>query len=218
MAEARVALETTASTDAVVPRASGARIKRAGDVTGALLVLLLASPVLLALAALVRCTTPGGVLFRQDRIGRNGTRFRLLKFRTMCAEAEAILARDPDLLAKYVTGGHKIPDAEDPRITPIGRFLRRTGLDELPQLFNVLRGEMSLVGPRPIVPAEIERYPAFVEVMRWTPPGITGPWQLSRSDSADYECRAELDWEYATKRSLGHDILLLVRTFARARR
>lgn len=190
------------------------RLKRVFDVVVAVSLLVAAVPLMAIVATMVRLTSAGPVLFSQMRVGRNGARFRLYKFRTMCTDAEDVLSRDPVLLAKYLAGGHKLCDSEDARITPIGRVLRRLRLDELPQLYNVLRGEMTLVGPRPIVPAEVERYSSYVELMRVTPPGVTGLWQVSGETSADYSRREAVDREYIRTSSLGGDVAILLRTLA----
>jgi lipopolysaccharide/colanic/teichoic acid biosynthesis glycosyltransferase len=195
--------------------AGGQWMKRTADIVASGLLLLIASPLLLAVALLVKSSSPGPILFRQPRLGRNGQPFRVLKFRTMCADAEAMLERDPELRTLYLAGGHKVPDSRDPRVTPIGRRLRASGIDELPQLLNVLRGEMSLVGPRPIVAAELGRYPSYLDVMRSTRPGLTGPWQVRRRSSADYEARARLDREYSLNHSLAVDAVIVLRTIAR---
>ncbi len=186
--------------------------KRLMDLAGAIVLLSLASPLLLVIAVAIKATARGPVLFRQERLGRNGTRFQLYKLRTMHVHAEDILRARADLYDRYLAGGCKLADGEDPRITAVGRFLRRTNLDELPQLFNVLRGEMSLVGPRPIVPVEAVRYPEFAATLRFVRPGITGPWQIQRETSADYACRAELDRQYVATCSLRGDTIILRRT------
>ncbi len=130
----------------------------------------------------------------------------------MHVDAEDILRACTDLYDRYAAGGYKLPDGEDTRITAVGRLLRRTNLDELPQLLNVLRGEMSLVGPRPIVPAEAVHYPEFAATLRFVRPGITGPWQIQRETSADYTRRAELDRQYVATCSLRGDTIILRRT------
>lgn len=186
--------------------------KRLMDLAAASLLLVLASPLLLAIAVAIKATSHGPVLFRQERLGRNGTRFRLYKLRTMHVDAEDVLRACTDLYDRYVAGGYKLPDSEDTRITAVGRLLRRTNLDELPQLLNVLRGEMSLVGPRPIIPAETVRYPEFTAALRFVRPGITGPWQIQRPTGADYGRRAELDRQYAATCSLRGDAIILKRT------
>jgi exopolysaccharide production protein ExoY len=186
--------------------------KRLVDLAGASLLLSLASPLLFVIAVAIKATSRGPVLFQQERLGRNGTRFRLYKLRTMHVDAEDVLRTRADLYDRYLAGGCKLADGQDPRITAVGRFLRRTNLDELPQLFNVLLGDMSLVGPRPIVPAETVRYPEFAATIRFVRPGITGPWQIQRETSADYGRRAELDRQYATTCSLHGDVMILKRT------
>ncbi len=186
--------------------------KRAVDLTGAALLIALLAPVLLAIAVLVKLTSAGTVLFAQERVGRRGKRFRVHKFRTMCGGAEEILRATPDLYARYVAGGYKLSDEEDPRITPLGRLLRRSGLDELPQLFDVLSGDMSLVGPRPIVPPELEQYPEYLALIRDCKPGITGCWQVSGGAYMNYTLRAELERHYAMTHSLRADLAIIART------
>jgi len=135
-------------------------VKRTLDVTISLVLLLVTVPLWLLVAMLVRTTSPGPVFFRQPRVGRNGRSFSVLKFRSMCREAEAHLL-DRDLYEAYIASGFKLQVADDHRVTRVGRILRKTSLDELPQLLNVLRGDMSLVGPRPVVPAELDSYGAW---------------------------------------------------------
>jgi exopolysaccharide production protein ExoY len=194
-----------------VPEATS-RLQRLVDVIGALSVGVLTAPAAAIVAALVRLTSAGPVLFSQERLGRGGARFHIYKFRTMRADAEAILAHDPELRARHIAGGYKLGDAEDYRITPLGHVLRRLRLDELPQLYNVLRGDMSLVGPRPIVPAEAQRYASYIELMRVTRPGVTGLWQVSGETSADYPRREAIDREFVATRTLSGDLIILWRT------
>jgi exopolysaccharide production protein ExoY len=166
---------------------------------------------LLALA--IKWTSPGPVLFRQKRLGFEGEPFTLLKFRTMRADAEQVLQASPALYEKYVRNNFKLPEGEDPRVTPLGKFLRATSLDELPQLLNVLIGEMSLVGPRPIVPNEAPEYGDAATLFMSAKPGMTGHWQVSgRSEIAEYRKRVELDLEYIRDQSLGKDLEILLRT------
>ena len=174
--------------------------------------ILLTLPVLLALALAVRLGSPGPALFRQGRLGLGGRRFEVLKFRTMCRDAEAALSEHPGLREAYLEHGYKLPSAADPRVTRLGRLLRRTSLDELPQLFNVLRGEMSLVGPRPVVPEEIVEYGADADVVLSVKPGITGLWQVSGRNDVGYPRRARLDVAYVTNWSLLLDLRVLSRT------
>jgi lipopolysaccharide/colanic/teichoic acid biosynthesis glycosyltransferase len=196
----------------VAPTTPATLVKRAMDVVGSGLGLLLLVPVLLAVAAVVRLGSPGPILFRQLRLGRGGRPFHVLKFRTMVVDAEQRLGA---LEAKNESGGVLFKIRDDPRITPVGGFLRQTSLDELPQLLNVLRGEMSLVGPRPLQLRdsgllEAEDPQAFAARLAVTP-GITGPWQISgRSDAA--ADMVQLDLDYIEGWSLALDLKILLRT------
>jgi exopolysaccharide biosynthesis polyprenyl glycosylphosphotransferase len=188
-------------------------IKRAIDFTGALLMLTLAAPLMITLAVLVKMSSPGPVLFRQERLGKNGRRMYIYKFRTMKSDAESILKEDTRLYGEYVKNNYKLPQGRDPRITPLGRVLRQMSLDELPQLINVLKGEMSLVGPRPIVPEEIGQYGDCASLLLSVQPGLTGHWQVSgRSDIADYAQRVKLDMVYLRNQSVATDLRILLRT------
>ena len=196
-----------------VPRAPAeVASKRAFDVVVTLGLILLFGPLLALVALAVRCDG-GDALFGHRRIGVGGRTFRCWKFRSMVPDAEAVLAHtlasDPAARAEW---DRDFKLRRDPRVTPLGNFLRKSSLDELPQLFNVLRGEMSLVGPRPIVAAEIERYGAAIEEYRACKPGITGLWQVSGRNDTDYAERVELDRQYARSWSLTGDLLILVRT------
>lgn len=174
--------------------------------------LLLALPMLL-LALLVRLDG-GPAMFAHQRVGRGGQRFGCLKFRSMVTDAEdrlnALLAADPAARAEW-EASRKL--RHDPRVTRIGAFLRATSLDELPQLLNVLRGDMSLVGPRPVTASELAtNYGAAAEHYQAVRPGITGPWQVSGRSDTSYDRRVALDVAYATQPSLAEDIRLLLRT------
>jgi lipopolysaccharide/colanic/teichoic acid biosynthesis glycosyltransferase len=179
----------------------------------ALLLLLAAAPLMLVVAFLVWRTDGAPVLFAHYRVGRDGHLFRCLKFRTMRRDAQevldALLATDARAREEWARD-QKL--SRDPRITRIGRFLRRSSLDELPQLINVVRGEMRLVGPRPVTPAELVRYGA----VRWhyvsVHPGITGLWQVSGRNRTTYEERVALDRRYVEKASPMHDLSILART------
>ena len=184
--------------------------KRAVDVAGSALGLLLLAPVLLLLALAVKLTSRGPAIFAQDRCGRGGRTFRFYKFRTMVADAEA---RKQELAHLNEVQGPAFKLTRDPRITPLGRLLRRTSLDELPQLWNVLKGDMSLVGPRPPTREEVERYSDRHAQRLSVIPGITGLWQVSgRSRIADFERWVDLDLEYIRSWSLWLDLRILVRT------
>ncbi len=180
-------------------------------ITAAMLVVLLA-PLLLTLALIVRADG-GPAFYRHRRIGAGGRIFGCLKFRTMVLNAEqtlhALISSDPAAAAEW-EATQKLRC--DPRVTRIGRFLRRSSLDELPQLFNVLRGEMSLVGPRPIVQAEVARYGADIEFYHETKPGLTGMWQVSGRSDTSYAQRVRLDVWYVRNWTLWHDIAILLQT------
>lgn len=186
--------------------------KRLFDVVAAFVLLLLLAPVMAVLALRIRCDG-GPALFKHQRLGRGGRLFPCYKFRTMVVDSEErltrLLARNPDMRAEWERD-HKL--RADPRISPIGHFLRRTSLDELPQLFNVLRGEMSLVGPRPIVQAELARYGADADYFLMVRPGITGLWQVSGRNDVGYEQRVYLDTWYVKNWSLWYDIAILFKT------
>ena len=191
-----------------------ALLKKAVDVVLSLLVVVLLAPLALGIAIAIRRESPGPVFFRQERLGLGGRKFKIWKFRSMRIDAENLLRSDPFLYRCYVENDYKLPPEEDPRITRVGRFLRRTSLDELPQLLNVLRGEMSLVGPRPVVPAEIEHYGADARVFLAVKPGITGDWQVSGRSEIAYPERARLDIDYITNWTLGRDLGILAGTAA----
>lgn len=190
-----------------LPRSSCA-VKRAMDIVVAGVLLLLGSPFLLLIAALVKLSSPGPVFFSQERVGRAGERFRVLKFRTMVADPEA---RRAVLLEQSKDPNWLLLD-HDPRITRVGRYLRVASLDELPQLWNVLRGEMSLVGPRPLIPSEDERVTGWARGRLDLTPGITGYWQVLGRTRIPFEEMVKLDYLYVMNWSLWEDTRLLLRT------
>lgn len=203
-----------ARVELAVPRLQLAEMlaKRALDLSLATVGLLVLAPVYAAIAAAVRLDSRGPVLFRQERLGRGGKRFRLLKFRSMHADAEDRLREDDELYRRYLEHDYKLPVEQDPRVTRVGGFLRRTSLDELPQLLNVLKGDMSLVGPRPVVPPEIEEYGTHAPVLLGVKPGVTGYWQIAGRSSVGYPERARREIEYVENWSLWLDLVILVRT------
>jgi exopolysaccharide biosynthesis polyprenyl glycosylphosphotransferase len=187
---------------------SSAIIKRALDLLGATAGLALVAPVMLALALTVKRSSPGPVFFKQRRVGRDGEAFEVFKFRTMVDGADR---RKGELLGSNEADGlFKI--AEDPRVTPVGRFLRRSSLDELPQLFNVLRGEMSLVGPRPLVPEEDSRIEGRHRRRLHLKPGMTGQWQIFGSSKIPLREMVTIDYLYVANWSLWGDVKILCRT------
>lgn len=183
-------------------------IKRATDVVLSAVALAIMLPVFAAVAALVRLTSPGPAIFRQMRCGLNGRRFTLYKFRSMCQNAEQMKASLEHLNERQTA--FKIP--RDPRLTPIGRWLRKFSIDEWPQFWNVLRGDMSLVGPRPAVPEEVEQYKRWQRRRLRMRPGLTCLWALAGRDSLDFETWMKLDMEYIDNWSLGLDWKILLRT------
>jgi exopolysaccharide production protein ExoY len=193
--------------------AVGGKGKRLFDVAAGGLLLIAALPAMALVALAIKLTDRGPVLYRHERIGLNGSRFSCLKFRTMVPDAETsfegLLRRNPEFGNEW-RRGHKL--RADPRITPLGRLLRRWSLDELPQLFNVVRGEMSLVGPRPVTAAELVRYGASATAYCRARPGLTGLWQVSGRTRLDYEARIGCDLAYLSAWSPWLDAVLLART------
>jgi exopolysaccharide production protein ExoY len=193
-------------------RDSGRVVRRIADIVGATVLLVLCAPVL-ALAALAIWIESGRpVLFGHTRLGLAGRPFRCWKLRTMVADAEARLERDPWLKKLYIQNGYKLPADIDPRITRVGRWLRRTYLDEVPQLFNVLGGSMSLVGPRPIVRGELAWYGDAADELLSEKPGIFGAWTSRGRNRPHYPERARLELEYVRNRSLLGDVRILARS------
>lgn len=187
-------------------------LKRALDVVVSLLGLILLAPLFLIIAIAIWVDSPGPVFFRQMRPGLGGQLFPMLKFRTMRVDAEDVLRQDADLYRRFLENDCKLPEGEDPRIFPVGRILRKTSLDELPQLINVLRGEMSLVGPRPIVGPEIEHYGNHRTTFLSVKPGITGYWQVNGRSTVAYPERAHMDLTYIKHWSLLLDLKILLMT------
>jgi Undecaprenyl-phosphate galactose phosphotransferase WbaP len=189
------------------------RLKRALDLFGAVVGGLAISPLLFTIAVLIKLDSPGPALFGHWRLGARDEHFLCWKFRTMHVDAEQILneclQKRPSLQAEWEKN-HKLRD--DPRVTRIGRFLRKTSLDELPQLWNIVRGEMSLAGPRPIVDAEVPRYEKDYELYRRIRPGMSGLWQVGGRSEVDYKARVAMDSYYVRNWSVWLDIIILVRT------
>jgi lipopolysaccharide/colanic/teichoic acid biosynthesis glycosyltransferase len=172
---------------------------------------LLLSPVLLVVALTVKLTSPGPIFYRQERIGRGGKPFGMIKFRSMIVNADAQLAT---LLEQQGTSDKPLfKVTDDPRITPVGRFIRKYSIDELPQLFNVFLGEMSLVGPRPQRPAEVALYDDIAHRRLRVKPGMSGLWQVSGRSALSWEDALRLDLYYVENWSLASDIIILFRTF-----
>jgi Undecaprenyl-phosphate galactose phosphotransferase WbaP len=196
----------------VAPTGGAAVAKRALDIVGAVVLGLVFMPLILVIVFLMR-KEGGSVIYRHRRVGRGGQMFSCLKFRTMVPNADQVLRElleaNPELRAEWVRD-HKLRN--DPRVTRLGRFLRRTSLDELPQLLNVLRGEMSLVGPRPVVREELLRYGRNVGTYLAAKPGITGLWQVTGRNDTDYRRRVVLDTYYVRNQNLLLDLYILAKT------
>jgi lipopolysaccharide/colanic/teichoic acid biosynthesis glycosyltransferase len=190
-------------------------VKRLLDIAIGVLLLIVCAPIFVLVAGLVRFTSPGPILFVQERVGKDGKLFCMYKFRTMFRDAESAVHRAYYValvrgVAQPAQGKYKLVD--DPRITPSGRLLRRYSLDELPQLINVIRGDMSLVGPRPPIPYEVELYTSRQRARLMMPPGLTGLWQVSGRSLLDFDDMVRLDLLYIEQWSLWSDLLILLRT------
>ncbi|GIO31971.1 MULTISPECIES: sugar transferase [Paenibacillus] len=185
-------------------------VKRMQDIVLSLLGLILLSPLLLLVALMIKAESPkGAVIFAQTRVGKNGKPFKMYKFRSMVADAEAMLG---DLMDKNEISGAMFKIKNDPRVTRIGRLIRKTSLDELPQLVNVLKGDMSLVGPRPPLPREVADYTSYDMMRLLVVPGCTGLWQISGRNHVGFREMVELDLEYIRNQSFIKDIVILCKT------
>ena len=189
-------------------------IKKLSDLIFSTLILIICIPLFLIIAILIKLSSRGPIFFLQERIGKNNILFKCIKFRTMYPEAkdilENLLTKDNRLRLEFEEN-HKLKN--DPRITTIGKFLRKTSLDELPQFINVLRDEMSIVGPRPIVKEEEKRYGKNLKKFLSIKPGITGLWQVSGRNNLTYKRRVELDLNYIKNFNFLMDIRIIIRTF-----
>jgi lipopolysaccharide/colanic/teichoic acid biosynthesis glycosyltransferase len=184
--------------------------KRTADVSLSLLGILFLSPLFLLISILIKVEDrKGAVFFKQVRIGKDGKEFNMYKFRSMVNNAEDLLV---DLLSKNEVTGAMFKLKEDPRVTKIGRFIRKTSIDELPQLLNVLKGEMSLVGPRPALPREVATYTAYDRQRLAVTPGCTGLWQISGRSSVGFNEMVELDLKYMKERNLLYDLKIIIKT------
>lgn len=200
-------------------------VKRTIDIAGCIVLIVIFAPIMFVVSILVKLTSPGPIIIERSslhsiRTGKGGKKFRIYKFRSMMVDAERLLKTDPrykDLYKKYKKSSFKLH--HDPRITPIGRFIRKHSIDEVPQFFNVLKGEMSIVGPRAYLPEELEeqqeKYPQtekFIKDVLKVKPGITGFWQVSGRSEVNFDKRIEMDAYYASKKSLLLDFLILLKT------
>lgn len=200
-------------------------LKRIIDVFGATVALIIFSPVIIVVSALIKLTSNGPIFYKPARVGKGGTLFKMLKFRSMymyeidgkLVHAEKYLQSNPKLMRQYQDNSYKLQN--DPRITPVGKFLRKFSFDELPQLINVIKGDMSLVGPRAYQADELTHqqrvYPKtskYVRIILQVRPGASGPWQVSGRSSINFDKRVVMDAEYIKKRSILYDLSIVVKT------
>ena len=187
--------------------------KRIIDIIFALFGIIICLPIFIVISIFyLQGESKGPILFKQVRIGKNGEKFNIYKFRSMIVNAEEVLKSDEKLYQKYIKNNFKLEQDEDPRITNIGRLLRKTSLDELPQLINVLIGNMSLVGPRPVVLEELQEYGERKREFLSVKPGITGYWAISGRSDVDYPERVDLELYYVYNQSLLLDIKIILKT------
>jgi len=200
-------------------------LKRTIDIVGSFLALVILSPLMVIVVASIKIASPGPIFYTPERVGRGGRLFKMLKFRSMrmykikgeMVHAEKYLLKNPKLLALYKKGSFKL--ADDPRITPLGKIIRKFSLDELPQLINVLAGDMSLVGPRAYQKDELDHqqkvYPHtknYVKIILRARPGASGPWQVSGRSSINFDRRVEMDAKYIRRRSIIYDLWIIIKT------
>lgn len=186
-------------------------IKRIMDIVCAMIGLMILSPLFFVIALSIKIEDPkGSVFFKQVRVGKNGREFNMYKFRSMVSNAEEMLT---SLLIYNESSGALFKMKQDPRVTRIGRFIRKTSIDEFPQLWNVLKGDMSLVGPRPPLPREVEQYTNYDKQRLAVSPGCTGLWQVSGRSSLGFEDMVELDLKYIRERNLMNDLKIILKTF-----
>lgn len=192
--------------------------KRLVDIIGSILGIIILSPLLLLVAIAIKIDSPGPILADTPmRVGKDGKLFKMYKFRSMVQNAQQLLDNNPKLLAEYKKNSYKI--FNDPRVTRVGKVIRRFSIDELPQFFNILKGDMSLVGPRAYYPYELEeqqqKYPTarkFVKIILSGKPGVTGLWQVSGRSEINFDKRVKMDAKYVTRRSLIYDFWIMLKT------
>lgn len=185
-------------------------LKKVIDVTGSLFGILLLSPLMIITAVAIKLESEGPVFFGQERVGQGGKIFKMYKFRSMVVDAEEVLK---DLKDENEMSGPMFKIKDDPRITKVGKFIRKTSIDELPQLFNILKGHMSIVGPRPNVQREVIKFSDYQKLKLYAKPGLTCYWQVMGRSSIDFEEWMELDIQYIEERNTIVDIKLIFRTF-----
>jgi exopolysaccharide biosynthesis polyprenyl glycosylphosphotransferase len=184
--------------------------KRVIDICGSLIGIILLSPIIILTIIAIKLDSKGPIIFSQERVGKNGKLFKMYKFRSMVTNAEKLLVKLKD---KNEMSGPMFKMKEDPRITKVGKFIRKTSLDELPQLFNVIKGNMSLVGPRPNLPAEVAKFSSYHKLKLNAKPGLTCYWQVMGRNAIGFEEWMKLDVKYIEERTIWVDIKLIIRTF-----
>jgi exopolysaccharide biosynthesis polyprenyl glycosylphosphotransferase len=184
-------------------------VKRIIDFFGALFGVVLFSPIMIIIAVAIKIDSEGPIIFSQERVGQNGKIFKMYKFRSMVANAESLLDKLKD---KNEMSGPMFKIKDDPRITKVGKFIRKTSIDELPQFFNVLFGNMSLVGPRPNLPKEVEKFTAYQKQKLYIKPGLTCYWQVMGRNNIDFEDWIKLDIKYMRERNVWIDLKLIYKT------
>jgi lipopolysaccharide/colanic/teichoic acid biosynthesis glycosyltransferase len=188
-------------------------IFRIFDIVFSLLIIIILSPIIILFSLIIIYSNGFPIFFKHLRVGKNGKKFHIYKFRSMVKDAEEILHKNKELYKKYVRSGYKINANEDPRILPVGKFIRKTSIDEIPQFFNVLRGDMSIVGPRPVVESEMyDLYKENFQFYQSVKPGITGLWQVSGRSNLTGNSRAALDIEGIKKKSIVYDFYIILKT------
>ena len=195
-------------------------LKRLIDIVGSIVGIILFSPFMLVTAIAIKLETSGPVFAdTSPRVSKNGKLFKMYKFRSMVMGAQTILEQNPELYKKYKENSYKLDIHEDPRITKVGKWIRITSIDELPQFFNILQGEMSIVGPRAYYPFELEeqqkQYPQtrqYVEIILKAKPGLTGAWQVSGRSAINFDKRVQIDAEYVKRRSILLDLWIILKT------
>ena len=185
-------------------------VKRLLDLFGSIIGLIILSPFLLIVAIAIKIDSKGPVIFVHKRLGQGGKIIKVIKFRTMVHNAEEMLKKLDEKQKKEYESNYKLDN--DPRITKLGKFLRESSIDELPQLINVIKGEMTLVGPRPIVTNELKKYGKYADKLMSVRPGLTGNWQANGRSETTYEERVQLDMDYIDNRSLWVDFVILLKT------
>ena len=184
-------------------------LKRFFDVFLSVLVLIVLSPLLLIVTAVIKLDSPGKAIYIQERVGKDGKKFKMYKFRSMCVDAEK---KQDELQALNEVDGPVFKIAKDPRVTRVGKFIRKCSIDELPQLFNIIKGEMSIVGPRPPLPKEVEQYTPYQKLRLRVAPGLTCYWQISGRSDMTFDKWIQLDLMYITSRNLWVDFCIVLKT------